>query len=610
MTRLLTGENAPVLRGEKTRDNPSGLEINPALTQDAEIAASILARYAEGPPPPFEPLTTTQDRTGVSRGTGYKVVEGTPETLENINIVEGILWDRFNSLYNDKTGLDWAAARQFVENNEPAIKWLENAKNRGGAPDGSQAEWRSPLRDLTAAEDTVRMLDRSNPDNIDNVIRDMRKAGVFKDNPSLTEDSLRLVLEEAATKQKNLAAFQVFMGGTDIGLQGSTFLDSVLKSDNPSQIVDEVLHVLKQGELEDGTNPSLQGFKDLISHAIHASIKSSGDDGTLIGKIADRLNAHFGTTAGGAEIKLYDYAKLRNLLNRDTPKGVRFRTLLDKVYGGPAWEQANGDVTPSDYFSRFANSAAEHQMMMSEAALKNVEVQTKLSNELVGNLGRVAGLHLLGRTGIINALVAAGIGRRAAVAVAADFRQSGVERLIYEGLIDPEFAMLLMKKHGRLTDTERGTFIERIRKISKMQVWDKNLERIKNKLEDNPGAILELIRQATDPEAIIHTPPETRGDQRFNRDLGIYDPDYNPREGLRPQSSLPMPQANQASDPNRVSSLPMPQANQASALSQVNPFGGSNYTGEQVFGQTDPIFAAADGGIVSIKRKKPRQMVL
>ena len=619
MTRLRTGENTPVVRGEKTQDNPSGLEINPALTQDAEIAASILARYAERPPPPFEPLATTQDRTGVSRGTGYKVAQGTPETPENINIVEGILWDRFSRLYDAKSGLDFNAARQFVTKNENAITWLEKAKNRGGATDGPQgawdfqAEWRSPLRDLTAAEDTVRMLNQLDPGNIDNVIRDMREAGVFKDNPYLTEDSLRVVLEEAATKQKNLAAFKVFTDGTNIQLQGDAFLDSVLKSDRPDQVIDEVLHVLKQGELEDGTNPSLQGFKDIISHAIHSRIRTSGDDNTVVGKISERLNAHLATTAGGGEIKLYDYTKLRSLLDPDKPLGVRFRTLLDKVYGGSAWQKANGDVTPSDYFSKFANSAAEHQVIISEAALKNIEVQTKLSNELIGNLGRMAGLYF-SKTGLINALVASGIGRRAAVAVADNMRQSGVERLIYEGLVDPEFAMLLMKKHGKLTDAERGSFLERIAKITKQQAWDKNLTRIKNKLEDSPGAFFELIKQATSPESTLHAPPETLEDQRNNRGLGIYDPRYDPRKGLpgsSPEASLQ--ERRNAAAVRLGRTMPV----QSSVLSRVNPVGPDPQTaarGQQVFGAMDPIFSgpmtAAKGGIASIKPKKPRQMVI
>ena len=121
--------------------------------------------------------------------------------------------------------------------------------------------------------------------------------------------------------------------------------------------------------------------------------------------------------------------------------------------------------------------------MISEAALKNIEVQTKLSTELIGNLGRMVGLYF-SKTGLINALVASGIGRRAAIAVADNMRQSGVERLIYEGLVDPEFAMLLMKKHGKITDAERGTILQKIAKITKQQVWDKNLTSIKNKLED------------------------------------------------------------------------------------------------------------------------------
>jgi len=616
MTRLMTGENAPIIRGDKTELNPSGLEINPELTQGSEIAASILKRYAEAPPPPFEHIKVLPDAPFGGRSKGYRVIEGTPETTANIDIVEGVLWDRFSRLYDTKTGFDKSAAREFITNNQDAIAWLEKAKNRGrvdtkwGPP-----KWKSPFRDINAAEETVLILQQLDPNNIDNTLKQMREAGAFEGNPSLTESGLRATLEEAARRQKNLAAFQVFTNGTDVGVQGNKFLTSVLESDNASQIIDEVLHVLKQGELEDGTNPSLQGFKDIISHAIHSRIRSSGGDGSVIGKIAERLNAHLGTTAGKGEIKLYDYTKLRKLLDRDQPGGEQFRELLDKVYGGPAWERINGDVTPSDYFSTFANNAAEQQMIVSEAALNNIAPQIHFSNEVIANFGRVAGLYFLSKTGLINALVAAGIGRRAAIAVAKDIRQSGVERLIWEGIADPELAALLMKKHGKLTDTERGNLLQRLAKIGKQQVWDRNLEKMRHAVEDKPGAIMEIIKEAVDPEGPLHAPPETLQDQRKDRGLGVYDPSWSPYQ-TRPEASLQERRNAAAARLGRT--MPV----QSSVLSRVNPVGPDPQTaarGQQIFGAMDTVFGgpvtqapmtAAKGGIASIKPKKPRQMVI
>ena len=613
MTRLFVGENAPVIRGERTEENPTGLEINPLLTQDAGLSESILARYAEAPPAPFEQIRVSPELPFSGKNIGYRVADGTPVTQENIDIVRGILWDRFGRLYTARDGLDTSSAQRFIQNNEASIKWLEDATGE-----------RSAFRDITAAEDTVRILKQLDPNNIDKIIRDLREAGAFEVNPSLTEDSLRVILEEAARTQQNLASFQVFTGDMDIRLQGDRFLTSVLESSNPGQIIDEVLHVLKQGELPDGTNPSLEGFKEIIGHAIHSRIRSSGADGTPVGSIAERLNAHLGLTAGAAEIKLYDYAKLRNLLDTDQPGGVQFRTLLDNVYGGPAWERVHGDTTPSDYFSIFANNAAEQQMIVTEAALNNVPAQMQFSNELIGNLGRVAGLYFLSKTGLINALVAAGIGRRAAIGVAQNIRQSGVERLIYEGLVDPEFSALLMKKHSKLTDAQRGNFLQRIVSIGMRQVWDRNLARAHNAVEDSPGAIIEVIRQAADPESTLHAPPETLEEQREDRGLGVYDPNWSPIQSgpgasldLSPNTASVLSQVSGIGSPQNIASSPM--------LTPTTVPGTSKYSGQQVFGPTDPIFAAHGGyinggdargvgrrtesGIMSLGHK-PRQMVL
>ena len=598
MTRLRTGKDAPIIRGDKTKDNPAGLYLNPELTQGSEIAAAILKKYADAPPPPFEHIKPSPDAPFGGRSQGYRVSEGTPETQANINIVEGVLWDRFSRLH-DTAGFDTAAAKQFVANNQDAIAWLEKAKNRGGG----DTKWKSPFRDITEAEETVRILNQLNPDNIDDVLKQMREAGAFAGGTSLTESGLRATLEQAATRQKNLAAFQVFTGGTSIDVQGRKFVDRVLESDNAAQLIDEVLHVLKQGELEDGTNPSLKGFQDIVSQNIHSRIRSSGGDKTVVGEIAERMNAHFGTTAGKGEIKLYDYTKLRNLLDPDKPQSAQFRTLLDKVYGGPAWERLHGDVTPSDYFSKFANNAAEQQMIFSPAALKNVPAQMQLSYELIGNLGRVAGLWGLGKTGLINALVAAGIGRRAAVSVAQNMRQSGVERLIWEGLADPELAVALMKKHGKLTSSEKGNLLQRLYKIGETQVWDRNLEKINNALEDKPGVIMEILKEVGDPGAPLYAPEQSPEDRRGKRGLGVYDPNYNPfTYRAKPEASLgPSP---------------------ASVLNQVDPLRGSQFASAAPQGTSQPdtvarmeqfglpLFTAAKGGIASIKPKKPRQMVL
>jgi len=85
--------------------------------------------------------------------------------------------------------------------------------------------------------------------------------------------------------------------------------------------------------------------------------------------------------------------------------------------------------------------------------------------------------------------------------------------------------------------------------------------------------------------------------------LGVYDPNYNPfTYRAKPEASLgPSP---------------------ASVLNQVDPLRGSQFSAAAPRGTSQPdtvarmeqvglpLFTAAKGGIVSIKPKKPRQMVL
>ena len=188
-------------------------------------------------------------------------------------------------------------------------------------------------------------------------------------------------------------------------------------------------------------------------------------------------------------------------------------------------------------------------------------------------------------------------------------RQSGVERLIWEGLADPELAVALMKKHGKLTSSEKGNLLQRLYKIGETQVWDRNLQKINNALEDKPGVIMEILKEVGDPGAPLYAPEQSPEDRRGKRGLGVYDPNYNPfTYRAKPGASL---------GPSPASPVPGAAPNPASVLSQVNPVGTNPQTaarGQQVFGAMDPIFSgpmtAAKGGIASIKPKKPRQMVL
>ena len=121
-----------------------------------------------------------------------------------------------------------------------------------------------------------------------------------------------------------------------------------------------------------------------------------------------------------------------------------------------------------------------------------------------------------------------------------------------------------------------------------------------------PATMLEVGERAAE---VQKEEERRRGEKQrvFNPDTKIYEEKRLP---IKSRWQSPLSSANQA--PLNVS-----QVNPSSVLSQVNPVsaiqGGivpqTMARGQQVFGATDPIFAK-DGGIVSIKRKKARQLVI
>jgi len=344
---------------------------------------------------------------------------------------------------------------------------------------------------------------------------------------------------------------------------------------------------LKQGELADGTNPALDGFKTLIASSIQKGIQSSGRAETPVGATAKKLSEYL-----GQEIELFDNAKLSKLLDPNEAQGVQFRILVDEAFGGPEWARLMGtNETPSRYLDKVATAIQQAQLPFPTTTQSGVPVGGKVPEELIGNLGRMVGTAVARKTHFVNALVAAGIGRRAAVSVAKHLSQASAQRLIYEGLMDPQFAMVLMKKYEKFTPLDRGTFLEKVKDIFHKQLVLTNILRAQQKLEDATGAIIETSRQATDKEGRLLEEPVV---PPMREGFGDYHPHLN-------QASVP-------------------QINSASLLSQVNPISPQNAISpqmmqryQQVFPEDrflgDPALAAKDGGIVTLDRKKARQRV-
>ena len=219
--------------------------------------------------------------------------------------------------------------------------------------------------------------------------------------------------------------------------------------------------------------------------------------------------------------------------------------------------------------------------------------------ETIRNLGRILGVKVAGWTGG-PALVLAGTGGRLAGKVYESSGSIGVFEALYAALKDPEFAQLLMVDSSKLNKKGRFNFDKALtRKMKPFFV------------SRHPGTLVEVAervvevqreeeKRSAQPETERYLDPDTLIRQERRTPPSAFGPRTRPEAG----SSLLNMSSDRAPNP-------------ASVLSQVNPVGTNPQTaarGQQVFGAMDPIFSgpmtAAKGGIVSIKPKKPRQMVL
>ena len=219
--------------------------------------------------------------------------------------------------------------------------------------------------------------------------------------------------------------------------------------------------------------------------------------------------------------------------------------------------------------------------------------------ETIRNLGRILGVKVAGWTGG-PALVLAGTGGRLAGKVYESSGSIGVFEALYAALKDPEFAQLLMVDSSNLNKKGRFNFDKALtRKMKPFFV------------SRHPGTLVEVAervvevqreeeKRSAQPETERYLDPDTLIRQERRTPPSAFGPRTRPEAG----SSLLNMSSDRAPNP-------------ASVLSQVNPVGTNPQTaarGQQVFGAMDPIFSgpmtAAKGGIVSIKPKKPRQMVL
>lgn len=569
-----------------------GIGINPKVTW-FEPESGRDPKLLE--PTPFVEMTQG------GRRTGFQVKEGTPPTADNIRLVQGLLWSRFKK-FSRPGGepFDDRAATKWIDDNKDAINWLEQVTGE-----------KTGFEDLTRAETTARQLRSIDGENLDKTVAALRKRGVFADadadaspwNPpsgQYTEKAFRDLIDSARSRDSNLESARVILGDIDLNKVGKRLWDNIMESDvSVDSMLNDILQVLKNGELENGSNPALDGFKNVISEHLFKKILSDRTDSTDAGAIAKRIADERQT-----DITLIDPDKLKLLL--DNPRTME---LLSKLYGEHA---------PA-LMRKISDGTYQAQTFVSEAHVPGASVKNRGIEEFAGNLGRILGLQIA-KTGLVNSLVATGMGRRAATVVVRNLQGKAIERLVGEALIDSEFAMILMKKAGALSDPEKATLWKRIEREFNRSI----LKPLTRKIEDTPGAVYSVLSKPYYP--VIPGPPEekerpdTADPGGSSAPLGLQRPSYQGvDEGYSPgpQTSLQPPARRMAANASQ-SNRPSP----ASALSQVNPVGPPTgpssqemvQRGRDVFGPNDPIFAAHGGylakesGIMSVPCK-PRQLV-
>lgn len=525
--------------------------------------------FQNNPPRPFvqetvdrraRTLEETVDPTGVPvTKLGLKVAEGTPVSPENIDVVQGILWRRFQRVTLDGNNkFDPNSAQKFIDENQPAIKWLDKA-----------LEGDSGFQSLTSAEAKVRALSNLEVKNLDKVIESLKLQKVFDDPDVFSEADFRKFVAEDITKRKNLNAAGVFLENDPMGA-ARKFVDNFLSKEkikNPDQSLNEITKVFESAQLKDGSNSAFEGFRSAISEDIFKRFLSGREDGTPTGKYVEQISKDT-----GENVKIIDGNKILQFLKND-----RANLLLQKLYGSHA----------PDLFKTFARSALE-QNPLPAGTTGSPMAGSKVSNELIGTLGRLAGLYAASKAAFVNSLVMAGVGRRVAVGVADELKGKGILRHLAAGLLDIKYGLALMKELPDLTAADKALIASNFKKFSAADRLNKRSQR----LGGFPGALLSTGDAA----------------QEMPLDLEEQEVSAIPRPSRAPQvAALNLRPPQQGSLLDKVS--PVLQGGSPMGTGSGPTAQGTADRGRSAFGAMDPVFANK-GGLVSLCGPgKPRQMV-
>ena len=555
LTPVATGEGTP-FRLVRTEDGAVEAKLDPDYN---------LERYATAPPAPFQSI-----QVNGGRSLGLKVAEGTPKTEANIKLIQDTLWDRFRT-YGAGDEFDSRAAAKWLDDNRAAINWLKNAT---GETTG--------FENITAAERVVNSIKTATQAELDKTVSAMRRDGAF--NEQFTEEGFRILVKEAATRESNLNSAATFLNEPSPLTMGEKFFDRYL---NDPEILDQTLKVLESGELPNGTNPALDGFKQAVAE----ELVKRGQSGPKEGTDAARQAAILSQSMGGPEIKVWDPQKLFGLAG--DPK---IGKLLGDLFGPEA----------AVSFQKVAEGA-RLQSTIGPSATKGIRIKDVVSDEWAGNVGRILGGLLASSPGVpVSSLVLTGLGRRYGINTIGNVRGQAVENLIVEFLMDPRLAMAAVENYPTLNVNKKKRLRDRAKIWAQQRFISDNVRRVQ-RFGERPGTLFEIGAGAS----------------------GMREPDEVDEPGsVGPQSSV-----QPVAPPTRrvASAMPPPRAPASgSILSQSSPVAPrpTGQASEQTLAGLSqlgmPLFAAHGGyitggagsgvgrmeqsGIMSVKRK-PRQLV-
>ena len=544
LTRVATGEGTP-FRLVQTEDGGVVAKLDPDYN---------LERYAAAPPAPFQSI-----QVNGGRSLGLKVADDTPATEANIEIIRSTLWDRFRT-YGAGDEFDSRAAAKWIDDNSAAINWLKNAT---GETTG--------FENITAAERVVNSIKTATQVELDKTVSAMRRDGAF--NEQFTEEGFRILVKEAATRESNLNSAATFLNEPTPLIMGKKFFDSYL---NDPDILRQTLKVLESGELPNGTNPALDGFKQ----AVGQELVQRGQTGPKEGTDAARQAAILSQSRGGPEIKVWDPQKLFGLA------------------GDPKIGKLLGDLFGPDAAAAFQKVAegARLQSAIGPSATKDIRLQDLVSDEWAGNVGRILG-GLAARGLPISSLVLTGLGRRYGINTIGNVRGQAIENLIVEFLMDPKLAMAAVESWPSMNPNKKAGLLNRAKIWAHQRFISDNVRRVE-RFGERPGTLFEIGAGAS----------------------GMREPDEVDQTQRTLAGQAPAPQA--PADRGMAQRTLAGQAPvQGSSLASVNPLGTA------LFGANDPVFGLGynhggyvtggagsgvgrmeESGIMSVPRK-PRQLV-